>query len=147
MKNLAAIVIIFSLLTGCASVPQPQDSLDIKMQRSVAVFDSVNNKMFGEVWKPGETMKGFDLVRYNEILATFTSNRAVELRDILELYESKVLTGYDQTFVFCIFSSKEAFAMCDDARCSGVEKKGRADSLDIVNAWLKDLPLSNCPKY
>lgn len=147
MKNLATILIIFALLTGCASVPQPQDSLDVKMQRTVAVFDSVNNKMFGEVWKPGETMNRFDLIRYNEILASFTSDRAVEFRDILESYETKVLTGYDQTFVFCIFSSKQAFAMCDDARCSGVEKKGRTDSPEIVNAWMKDLPLSSCPQY
>lgn len=92
-------------------------------------------------------MSDFDLTRYNEILASLKSDRAKDLREILESYEVKSLKGYDNTFIFCIFSSEQSFAMCDDVRCSGVERKVLYASPQIIETWMKELPLSSCPKH
>lgn len=135
------------LLTGCASTPNAQDQLPVELQRSSAVFDSVNNKIFGDAWKPEEPMTDFNLVRYKEILASLHSKRALELQDILESYDTQVLRGFEKTFVFCVFSSKQGFAMCDDARCSGVERKAISNSPEIIEVWMKELPLLNCQQH
>lgn len=147
MKKLITLLITLALLVGCASVPAAQDQLPVNMQRSAEIFDSINNKMFGDVKKPGESMADFNLVRYKEILASYKSNRAKELQEILESYETQILRGYEKTFVFCVFSSEKGFAMCDDARCSGVERKDRSTSPEIIESWLKELPLTNCPQH
>lgn len=147
MKIIISLFITLSLLAGCASVPNAQDQLPVEIQRSTVIFDSVNSKIWGEVWKPETPMKDFNLDRYKEILASFQSERALELQDILESYETQILRGYENTFVFCVFSSKQGFAMCDDARCSGVERKDISSSPDIIETWWKDFPLTNCQKH
>jgi hypothetical protein len=147
MKRLVILVLTFCLLAGCASMPVAEDRLPLEMQRTTAVLQSVNSKIFGDVWRPGKSMADFTLDRYHEMLATYKSDRALELREILESYDTQVLRGYDNTFVFCIHSSKLKFAMCDDARCAGVERKGRADSPAILETWGKELPLADCPQH
>lgn len=147
MRKLLLISITFALLTGCASIPNAEDQLPIELQRSSATFDSVNNKIFGDAKNTGESMASFNLSQYEKILATYNSDRAREFRDMLESYDTKVLKGYEKTFVFCIFSSEKGFAMCDDARCTGVEKIGRSASPEIIETWLKDLPLASCQKH
>jgi len=147
MKKIFTLIITLTLLVGCASLPEAQDQIPIEDQRATAVFESVNNKIFGDVWKPGESMADFNLVRYKELLSTYKSSRALELQDILESYGTQVLRGFEKTFVFCVFSSKQGFAMCDDARCSGVERKNRTNSPEILETWWKELPLSNCPQH
>lgn len=147
MKILLTLILTFTLLAGCATVPNAQDQFPIEIQRSTVTFDSVNNKIWGEAWKPAESMTNFNLARYKEILATLKSDRAMELKENLESYDTQILRGFDKTFVFCVFSSKQGFAMCDDARCSGVEKKALSTSPEILDAWLKELPLSDCPKH
>ncbi len=147
MKKLLTYFLTIILLAGCVCVPNAQDQFPIELQRSAVVFDSVNNKIFGEMGKPEESMTGFNLVRYKEILASFQSKRALELQEILESYDTQVLKGYENTFVFCVFSSKQGFAMCDDARCSGVERKALSASPEILETWWKELPLSNCPQH
>jgi len=147
MRKLLTYFMTIILLTGCASTPNAQDQFHVELQRSSAVFDSVNNKIFGEVWKPEEPMTDFNLVRYKEILVSLQSKRAVELQEVLESYETQVLRGFEKTFVFCVFSSKKGFAMCDDARCSGVERKALSNSPEILEAWLKELPLSDCQQH
>ncbi|MDD2735218.1 MAG: hypothetical protein PHF56_14875 [Desulfuromonadaceae bacterium] len=147
MRKLLTYFMTIIFLTGCASTPNAQDQFHVELQRSSAVFDSVNNKIFGEVWKPEEPMTDFNLVRYKEILVSLQSKRAVELQEVLESYETQVLRGFEKTFVFCVFSSKKGFAMCDDARCSGVERKALSNSPEILEAWLKELPLSDCQQH
>ncbi len=144
MKKIISLFIALAVLAGCASVPNAQDQFPIEIQRTTAAFDSVNSKMWGDVWKPATPMTDFNLVRYKEILATYNSNRALELQDSLESYETQVLKGYANTFVFCVFSSEHGFAMCDDARCSGVERKAFATSPEILETLPKDLPLLDC---
>ncbi len=148
MKKLLTYVITITLLAGCcASIPNAQDQFPVEIQRATVVFDSVNNRIFGEIGKPEEPTTGFNFVRYKEILASFQSKRALELQEILESYDTQILRGYENTFVFCIFSSKQGFAMCDDARCSGVERKAPSASPEILETWWKELPLSNCPQH
>lgn len=146
MKKLVSLFITLTLLAACASVPNAQDQIPIDIQRSIAIFDSVNSKIWGEVWRPEAPMTDFNLIRYKEILSSLKSKRALELQESLESYETQVLKGYESTFVFCVFSSKKGFAMCDDARCSGVEKKDLSVSSEIFETWLKDRPLLNCPQ-
>ncbi len=147
MKNIISLFIAISLLAACASVPNAQDQLPIEVQRTTAIFDSVNSKIWGEVWKPETPMTDFNLVQYKEILVSLKSNRALELQDILESYETQILKGYENTFVFCVFSSKQGIAMCDDARCSSVERKEISASSEVIETWLKELPLLNCPQH
>lgn len=147
MKKLLAIFITLALMVGCVTMPNAQDQFPTELQRSVAVFDSVNNKIFGEAFRPSESMANFDLTRYEGILASLKSDRAKELREILESYEIKSLKSFDNTYIFCIYSSEQGFAMCDDARCSGVEKKGLSASPQIIETWMRELPLSSCPKH
>lgn len=147
MKRIISMFIAITLLAGCASVPNAQDQFPVEMQRATVAFDSVNSKIWGEVWKPETPMTDFNLARYKEILSTLQSKRALELQEILESYEIQTLNGYENTFVFCVFSSAQGFAMCDDARCSGVEKKALSDSPEILGTWFKELPLLNCPQH
>lgn len=134
------------MLAGCATIPNAEDQFPIELQRASVVFENVNSKVFGDVKKPGESMESFNLSQYEQVLATYNSDRAQELREILESYDIKILKGYEKTFVFCIFSTEKGFAMCDDARCSKVEKIGRYLSPKIIETWLKDLPLASCQK-
>ena len=50
---------IITLTASCAN--QVNSEITYETQRFAVVFDSVNRKMFGEEWKPGETMEGFTL--------------------------------------------------------------------------------------
>lgn len=147
MKKLLLLFVVLTLMTGCVGVSRAHEELPLNLQRSAVAFDSVNHKMFGEVWRPDETMVGFDLGRYKEILASFKSERAQELREFLAISETQILRGDEKTFVFCVFSSEQGIAMCDDARCSGVERKSIAASPEILEVWLKELPLSNCLQH
>ena len=140
-------ILTLALLVGCATVPNAQDQFPIEIQRATVVFDSVNSKIWGDIWKPETPMTDFNLTRYKEILASFQSERALELQDILESYETQILRSYDKTFVFCVFSSEQGFAMCDDARCSGVEKKVLSSTPDILESWWKEFPLTSCSQH
>lgn len=147
MKKLLLLFVSLIWMVSCASVPNVQEQVPTEIKRSTVIFDSVNSKIFGEVWKPEESMTGFNLIKYKEILTSQQSSRAKELREILESYESQVLRGFENTYVFCVFSSKLGFAMCDDARCSGVEKSGFFTSSEIIETWWKELPLTNCSQH
>jgi hypothetical protein len=147
MKKILVSIMTLTLLMGCASLPDAQDQIPVENQRAIAVFESVNKQIFGDIWKPGESMADFKLVQFKALLSSYKSSRALELQEILESYDTQILRGFEKTFVFCVFSSKQGFAMCDDARCSGVEKKSSANSPEVLESWWKDLPLTNCPQH
>lgn len=147
MKKIIILFITITLLAACASVPTAQDEFSTKIQRSIIVFDSVNSKMFGEALRDRGTLTGFNHSQYKVLLTSFNSKRAKELLELLTEYDIQRLESYNNTFVFCIFSSKQGFAMCDDARCSGVERRGHFTSPAIFIAWLKELPLIDCPQH
>lgn len=147
MNKFILLFTTLTLLAGCAAGTTAQDEFPIEMQRTTAVFDSVNSKIWGEMWKPETPMTDFNLVQYKDILASLKSNRALELQDLLKSYEVQDLRGYANTFVFCIFSSELGVAMCDDARCSGVERKARSNTPEILEVWRKELPLLKCPQH
>jgi hypothetical protein len=147
MKILLTLFLTFTFLSGCASAPIAQDEFPVTVQRAAVVFDSVNSKIWGDAWSSDKPMTDFNLTRYKEFLATLKSEKAKELRENLESYDTQVLRGFEKTFVFCIFSAQLGFAMCDDARCSTVEKQALTTTPDIIETWLKELPLANCPKH
>lgn len=147
MKRLLLLLGVLTLINSCASAPKTLGEAPLNLKRSAATFDSVNHKIFGEVWKPGQNMVDFNLSQYKEILASFKSERAKELLELLATSETQILRGYEKTFVFCVFSSEQGIAMCDDARCFDVEKKSTAASPEIINTWLEELPLSNCMQH
>lgn len=146
MKKSISVLLLF--LSACATTPPtPSGELSTAQQRTTLLFDSANQKIHGDAMlaTKGDLSK-FTLENYEKLLGSYTSSRPSELRAILPDFETKRFRTHPHTFVFCIFSSKQQFAMCDDPKCTGVEYKLPASSDVILDTWAEKLPLKECPR-
>lgn len=146
MQFIAMLVLSLSA-AACASGPGPApEKLTADEQRLASTFQSVNRKIYGDVatGAPNQ-MAGFSLSAYEGALAALRSDRAESLRRYLKDCEQLVFASAE-TFVTCLYSRKGRLAICDDARCEGIEKTGRGE-FAIVESLKSGLPLKDCPKY
>src|SRR3990172_3503179 len=132
MKSL--FLTLFTLTCACASTRAvAPGELSLSQQRFTVVFDSTNQKIFGDAmlkYKGDLTL--FTLDAYKLMLNSYTSNRPKELREAMKDFEVQKIQAYPRTFVFCVFSSKQKLAVCDDPQCTGVELKTATISAGIL---------------
>lgn len=123
------------------------NELTSSQSATALAFDSTNQKIHGDALRAyKEDLSNFTLQAYKGFLDEYTSIQPHRVKEALADFDVQEFDLYKETFVFCVYSSSERFAMCDDPQCTSVEKKEAGVDKDILATWKKDLPLSKCPK-
>ncbi|HAR42935.1 MAG TPA: hypothetical protein DCS07_09950 [Bdellovibrionales bacterium] len=137
---------VIVLALGCTTIAVTPTGETVALQRMSLRFGTMNEKVYGDVLlTSGQGFRRFDLNRYRQILGQYHEDAAGEIRETLNDFEIQELNAFDKTFVICVYSSKHKLAMCDDPRCSGVEKWKSVPTSQVLVDWKKELPLGTCP--
>lgn len=141
MKFFIAVLLLFSV--GCSVFAN-----ELPSQSSIILaFGSTNETILGEaqdIYK--DDISRFTLQEYKDFLYKHTAKQPTKIKVALPDFDVQEFQSYEHTFVFCVFSSKEKFAMCDDPHCVSVEEKGVGVNKEILDSWKKKLPLDKCPE-
>lgn len=153
-RSLYLAVIFFFALSACKNSSEKTDEqnaaaaaakAEASNKRAAALFASVNEKIYGDVHTLLDgKFKNFKMKDYYQHLKQYRSPRAEEHKENLKDFESQTLYAYPKTFVICMYSKKRNLAVCDDARCPGIDKS-EVGSPDLIQEWLTDFPVGICP--
>lgn len=142
-RFLSTVVLIFGFAcsTSATELSPTQSSIAL-------AFDSTNQKILGDAlgfYK--DDLSHFTLEQYKDYLYKLTSQQPTKIKEALDdKFDIQEFQPYRETFVFCVFSSKEKFGMCDDPQCAGVEEKSVGINREDVNTWKDKLPMERCSK-
>jgi len=142
-KKIFFVFVMAAIITGCSTLTKTTSQNQEYLQNLIDIEDYRIRGTYG-------TENDFDiskinLAEYNKYQLQSQADPAKALRELLKEFDHQELTAYNNTFVFCGYSSKLQIAFCDDARCSKTDYFEKASSPKILETWKTKLPLNQCP--
>lgn len=144
MKSL--ILSLSILIVACSTFKQPAKEYSLEAQRLLALSESVNQKVYGDLLVSDGTLQGLNLDRYGQQIAKYKSERASDFRESLKEVDHQEVYGFKETFLYCAYSKKHQIAFCDDAACGSVERSIPTDIEPEFAKLREGLPFKECPR-
>lgn len=144
MKNILYLTFTIIALSSCSLLQRPQTFPTQEDKKFLSTINTMDSVILGDYFGKMNDVSGFTEPNFVNSLNKGSSEAKKQMREVYASLDTKEITGYPNTFIFCGFSKKYNIAFCDDALCERVEQAVRSNNSEIIKQLRSNIKPGEC---